>query len=143
MLDCLAKKVNDYNLKQSIMKKLIFGGLFLATVSLSMTSCEKEIVTQSNSTENETINNVTKEAPTRGVIACSIKDANGNEIAAGTRCGTPTGSCGRYSNCKAVSRTMLGELPEGMSYEEFVEIWNDDTKRETLISLGYYEVDIK
>lgn len=81
--------------------------------------------------------------PSRGEIACYILDANGNIIAAGTRCGTPVGNCGRYSNCRAISKIMLGELPAGMSYEEFVKIWNDDLRRETLISLGYYEIDIK
>ncbi len=120
-------------MKNSILN--ILGVAFLSTSIYISCDTETEPVLQTKS------NNL--EAAKRGEIACSIKDRNGNEIAAGTRCGTPTGSCGRYSNCKALTSKLIGELPKGMTYEEFVELWNDDTRREQLVALGYYEEDIK
>lgn len=127
------------------MKKLIYGGLFLALLGIGVVSCEKENIERTNTdfTENNATF-TTKEAPRKGEIACSIKDSNGNEIAIGKRCGTPTGDCGRtYTACKAVARRSEGRLPEGMSYEEFQTMWNDETQRSELQSLGYYAEDIK
>lgn len=122
------------------MKKLIFGGLFLLVVSSGIIGCKKDELSLPNQMQDEVTELSTRE-PSRGKKACSVRDSNGNEIAAGTRCGTPTGDCGKTTNCKAVTPKSMGTLPDGMTFEQFAEIWNDDTRRQYLIDLGYYEED--
>jgi hypothetical protein len=124
------------------MKKLIIKSLLLVSISFYFTSCERLEINELDSTEGGSVENVTKNI-SRGYKACVIEDGDGNVIAAGTRCGTPTGDCGPYSKCKALTRVLKGKLPDGMTFEEFAEIWNDDTRRERLISLGYNEKDIE
>jgi hypothetical protein len=129
------------------MKNLIYGGLFLTLVGLSIVGCVKEVETIKIAQEQETNIDepvfISKAEGMKGEKACSIKDAEGKEICAGKRCGTPVGECGRReTSCECIETSNGGgRLPEGMTFEEFQRTWNDSISRVRLESMGYYWVD--
>jgi hypothetical protein len=108
--------------------------------ALVFVSCEKEINDLEVTRSNE---NVNKEAPIRGEIACIIYNGSGEAICAGKRCGTPTGECGKkYTECACIDRaTNSPETSNDFSFEEFKIQWNDETGREHLKAAGYFALD--
>lgn len=134
----------------------MYGCLFLASVGIGIVACKKEKVApnsvnqenayqKSESGSNELATNIDKanaNSTKKGQIACSVKDANGKEICAGTRCGTPTGTCGyKYTECACVSLKTID--PTSTSKEDFIKLWNNPTTREKLKLQGYHAEDKK
>lgn len=135
--------------KTSDLRKLFLGGLILVIVGIGFVGCEKENIIPNKengeeySSNNKNINEeeVEEKAKSHGEIACIIRQGDG-DAAWGTRCGTPTGKCGKKETpCKAVAILEPKLLPIGMGEREFIETWNNESSRKKLISLGYYSVD--
>jgi hypothetical protein len=138
------------------MKKLIYGGLFLALVGVGIFACQKENVVPNPSFN--TIDNVESSGRQeiggkKGSIACTVLDSNGKPICAGTRCGTPLGNCGKnFTNCHCIETgpvqpadpLVAGEkLIDGMTKHQFIQKWNTEEGRKELISKGFYEKDVQ
>lgn len=105
-------------------------------------ACSKENVLPHDGSETMDEGIYETKAPSKGEIACSITDGK-KETAAGTRCGTPTGTCGKATACKAVSVSVNADLPDGMTEDEFISIWNNDETRYVLEDAGYFAVDVE
>ena len=123
------------------MKQLLLP--FVAACGLLVASCEKEPI-QPTSSKLVPVVSIEKEAK-KGSIACSVLNDEGKPTCAGTRCGSPTGDCGRkYTVCKCADTPKSSEIvSNGMTYDEFVSLWNTEEGRELLMSQGFYEKDVE
>ena len=123
------------------------GLVFLATAIFALTSCEKEeLQIKNDELSMAAVEGYEKEATRRGEIGCIIFNASGGIACLGKRCGTPTGKCGKdYSVCECVTddEKSNSDLPNGMTFEEFKNLWNSDEGRTQLIEMGYYEEDVE
>lgn len=128
------------------MKKININHLFVFLFLISfLFSCKKDDLIIKNENYEKIIskpeNNKTGDTG-KGEIACWIRNDNGTIICAGKRCGTPIGKCGKkYTNCKCLTSTL--KLINGVTLEEFNQIWSDKLQRNKLIEKGFYEEDIK
>jgi hypothetical protein len=103
-------------------------------------SCEKEIV--SLTPEAVSAVNVEKEKAIgkKGEIACIVYDAAGKVKCIGTRCGTPTGDCGKVeTSCRCIS--IYGITNNFSKDQSFVNQWNNPKGQSELKKKGYYSVD--
>jgi hypothetical protein len=121
------------------MKKVILG---ICSVFILFSCHKNETILNSNDNNtNEEIYDVKAAAPKKGVIACTVY-ANGVAVGTGTRCGTPTGTCGKkYTACQIINVRSNMQLPNDMTVDEFIDTWNNDETRHTLEELGFYEED--
>lgn len=117
----------------------------MGLIGLIVVGCKKEEIqspkTEKTIKEMET-NDDYEKRPSYGEIACIIKNEDG-EAMWGKRCGTPNGKCGKETACKAIKVIKIEYLPNGMSPEEFKELWNNDDTRKILEKEGYHAVDVK
>jgi hypothetical protein len=80
-------------------------------------------------------------ATQKGEIACAITLTDSTSCV-GKRCGTPKGDCGKVeTKCKCIESSK-GFLPEGMTLEEFNELWNTTNGEQYLRSMGYSSNDL-
>jgi hypothetical protein len=116
-------------------------------------SCEKEVLkpqvskveSLSDEISNENLlesNSQTRLKKGYGDKACTIYDNEGHGTIAGTRCASPNGGdCKTKTECAGVAVIDDSYLPEGMSAERFIEMWNSEEGKPFLESKGFYALD--
>lgn len=117
--------------------------LITFVLAIVLFSCTKYVAPETvRATELEQELVFGEKKPQYGRIACSIQNDNGDYLA-GERCGSPNGSCGKETACKAIKTGAKSGniMMNGMTTNEFIEKWNNPKTRYQLEAQGYYAVD--
>lgn len=126
------------------MRNLAVKTAVLLMLIINLIACQKEeiqlykTIVEYEVTKPSTSNTKTTQ---KGEIACVISLTDSTSCI-GKRCGTPKGDCGKVeTKCKCIESSK-GFLPEGMTLEEFNELWNTSKGEQLLRGMGYSSNDL-
>jgi hypothetical protein len=114
----------------------------IALIAMIVIGCVKDDGLSPTKGKDQALKSESAPDITRGEIGCVII-RGGTITCLGTRCGTPSGSCGpEYTSCECVTRgSNAQEFGLNRTFEEFKKKWNTKEGRNKLRKEGFQSID--